>query len=55
MDTRALESFYISVELRGQDNCLVLSHNGEGRSHAELLKEYGFKVKFLFPFSFLVS
>lgn len=55
MDTRALESFFISVELRGQDNCLVLSHNGEGRSHAELLKEYGFEVKSPLPFFFLVS
>ena len=55
MDARALESFFISVELRGQDNCLVLSHNGEGRSHAELLKEYGFEVRSSPPFFFLVS
>ena len=55
MDTRALESFYISVELQGQDNCLVLSHNGEGRSHAELIKEYGFEVRSSLPFFFLVS
>lgn len=55
METRALESFFISVELRGQDNCLVLSHNGEGRSHAELLKEFGFEVKSSLPFFFLVS
>ena len=54
MNSRALESFFISVELRGQDNCLVLSHNGEGRSHAELLKEYGFKVRSSLPFFFLV-
>ena len=56
MDHRALESFYIAVELRGRDNCLVLTHNGEGRSPAELLMEYGFEVGPSLPiffFSFL--
>ena len=44
MDKRAQDSFFISVELRGHDNCLVLSHNGEGRSHTELLEQYSFRV-----------